>query len=101
MLNGLGWIILPSPAPALDPTRPNRCCCRDRSNALRIVPPVSKRCEGLLEFLEEVVAVLHSHREPDQAVANPDGRASLRWHRGVGHRRRMADQALHAPQRLR
>jgi hypothetical protein len=38
--------------------------------------------------------MLDAHRQPQQAVADPGGGARLGAHRGVGHRRRMRDQAL-------
>ena len=53
--------------------------------------------ERLTEILDEVGRILDPGRDPDEAVREPDGRASIRRHRGVGHGGRMGNQGSTPP----
>src|SRR5687768_2958408 len=52
--------------------------------------------EGVAQLGDQIIHVLDSHREPHQAVVDTETRAHVLGQRGVGHDRRMLDQALHA-----
>src|SRR5256714_4872413 len=50
---------------------------------------------------DQVLRVLHAHRQADEAVADPEGLARRRREWGVRHDPGMLDEALHAAQTLR
>src|SRR5688572_3876609 len=57
--------------------------------------------EGVFQLGDQIIHVLDAHREPHQAVVDTETRAHVLGQRGVGHDRRMLDQALHAAEALR
>src|SRR4051794_12810707 len=61
----------------------------------------SDLAQRLLQVGDQVAGVLDADRQPDQAVDDADAAARLRRDRGVGHDRRVLDQALHPAQALR
>src|SRR5450432_2341794 len=57
---------------------------------------VTCRPQRTFEVFDQVAYVLESDREADQGVADPHLPPHLGLDRGVGHRRRMTEEALHA-----
>src|SRR4051812_46783876 len=56
--------------------------------------------QSVFELVNQVLHVLDAHRQAHQPVADAEPRAHVLGQRGVGHDRRMLDQALDAPQAL-
>ena len=63
-------------------------------------PRHAARRERLVQIRDQVVGVLDPAAQPDQAVGQSHRLAHGRRHRGVGHRGRVADQALDPAERL-
>src|SRR6185437_8298178 len=59
-------------------------------------------CSGQRAFqlVTQVTQIFHPHRQPHQTVADPEPLAIGQWHRGMGHDRRMLDQALDSAERF-
>jgi hypothetical protein len=96
------------PEPLATTSRTLRCRVAPPRPCWRRRAPQGSRCasagsgagQARLQVREQVVAILDTHRQAQQAVADARHRARLRAHRGMGHRRRMRDQRFHAAQRL-
>ena len=56
--------------------------------------------QRLVQVRDDVLDIFDSYRDPHQAIGNSEPCPTLRANCSVGHRRRMADQCLHAAQRL-
>src|SRR5213082_1543543 len=57
--------------------------------------------ERLAQLRDQVLHILHAHRQADEAVADPEGLARRCGERGVRHDPGVLDEALHAAQTLR
>src|SRR3546814_12327747 len=73
------------------------CGRTSRTRSLRAGPLRQRR----LQLRQQVVDVLDSHREPNQAVGDAQRLADLPRNAGMGPDRRMPDQALDPAERLR
>jgi len=62
--------------------------------------PYVNRRQRLIQVPDQILHILDPDGQPDQAVGQAHPAPHLEWDAGVGHRRRVPDQALDASQRL-